>query len=140
MPKRKHPDDMHSVPRIKIHKDGRATLSGLSYSDLRSLITCASLENYRSLDRLRKEGPRHPDDQRYLDNQRKLLQAAVEAMDQAIRDTHPKRERPLTKAERLAAVKAERKERELLDSILDQIIAERRTKTPLRALKRLVEG
>lgn len=139
MPRRKHPDEMHSVPRIKIHKDGRATLAGLSYHDLRSLITCASLENYQSLERLRKEGPRHPDDQSYLDNQRKVLEATQKAMEQAIHDTWPKRSTPLTKAERLAAVKAERKERQLLDSIIDEIIAERRSKNPLRALKRLVD-
>lgn len=139
MPRRKHPDEMHSVPRIKIHKDGRATLAGLSYRDLKSLITCASLENYASLDRLKKEGPRHPEDQSYLDSQRQVFDAASKAMDQAISDTHPKRTTPLTKAERLAAVKAERKERQLLDSIIDQIIANRRSKKPLRALKRLVE-
>jgi len=43
------------APRIKIHKDGRATLSGLNYQDLRSILTAAWLDNDASLKKAKKE-------------------------------------------------------------------------------------
>lgn len=55
MPKKKR---AQSVPRVTIYPNGRATLSGLDYQDLRSLLTQAALYNYDAEERAKARAAR----------------------------------------------------------------------------------
>ncbi len=121
----------HSIPRVTIHEGGSATLAGVNYRDLRSLFDGAALHAYDALKKAEKDrklkGAERAEHLAYYRQEIQLLEAINEALLDAIRDSFPSRpERKPTKAERLAAVTEERKERQLLDSLINNIINERR--------------
>jgi hypothetical protein len=41
--------------RVKMHPNGSVTVSGMSYSDLRDLLTAAALQNYETREKCEKE-------------------------------------------------------------------------------------
>ena len=111
-----------SNPRIKIHKSGHATLSGLNYDDLRSILTAAALWTYQEDDKAKEKGE-HSDECGCIEcsvwrrSMRHFIDMASASMDAAISATHPPR-RPLTKAERLRVVREEIRTRKIIDAML----------------------
>jgi len=101
--------------RIKItrHKRGKATLSGIPFQDLRSLLTAASL--------WRHEHGEKPDD--FADTvawhrrQRAILDMCEQAVDRAIDEANGRTRMPLTREARLEAVRQSRRIRQQLAAI-----------------------
>jgi hypothetical protein len=110
--------------RIKIHKSQQATMSGLHYDDLRSILTAASLNFYESLDKAQKKNDTESIE--WYQYMLKLMDCTKSAMDVAIQNTYPPRPTSLTKKQRWAKVREEKKERLLLDQVLSDILAEAR--------------
>ena len=108
----------HCNPRVRLHANGTAVLSGINVDDLRSLLTWARLHNYD-----------HPlDDKAKQDAfnvawERRLVYICEEA-DKAIlaryHETHPWNDRPKTKAERWRDVREEYRMRKLIDKIINE--------------------
>lgn len=107
-------------PRIKIHANKQATLSGLNYDDLRSILTAASIRFYESLDKAKKK--KDIEDIEWYQHMLKLMDCTRASMDMAIRNTYLERPTTLTKKQRLAKVIEERKERLLVQEILSDIL------------------
>lgn len=101
--------------RFRIHKNGSATLAGVDYQDLRSVLDGAAIHYY---DDLRTE--RHPESIDFIKHQIKVLQLAKDAVDQAIAATFPPKP-ALTPAQRRKKIRMEREERILIDSIVNKI-------------------
>lgn len=110
-------------PRVRLHPNGTAVLSGINVEDLRSLLTWARLHNYE-----------HPlDDKAKLDsmnvNWERRLVYILEEADKAIlaryHETYPWNSRPKTKAERWKEVRYERDTRVLIDQIIEEEFAKR---------------
>jgi hypothetical protein len=110
--------------RIKIHKDGTATLSGINYDTLRSVITAASLHHYDEekaavdkpevgelADIIRRNNLAN---RAWRSMMRKSLDALDAAMRSAIEATHPRRKPPTIK-QRKAAVMEKRRIRTSID-------------------------
>jgi hypothetical protein len=104
------------APRIKIHKDGRATMAGLNYDDLRSILTAAWLNNNESLRKANED----PESLGWYATQLKLIDLARASLNAAIARTFPPRPPP-TKAQRLASIRAAIAERKLLEELLDSV-------------------
>ncbi len=106
--------------RFRIHGSGEATLAGVEQRDLRSILDGAAIHYYDDLAKLKAKKRLTAQDREmlaWLKHMVTTLHAVQGAIDAGIRSTFPKRpERILTKAERLEIVKAERSERELIDS------------------------
>ena len=105
--------------RIKIHKSQQATMSGLHYDDLRSILTGASLDFYESLKKAQKKNDLEAIE--WYQYMLKVIDCTKSAMDLAIQNTYPPRTTTLTKKQRWAKVREEKKERQLLDQILFDI-------------------
>lgn len=107
-------------PRVSIYKDGKATLSGISYRDLGRVFVLASLYLY---DHERKpESYRDPEDAVEAERFRKFVQDTLkEAMSDAVRQANgsyrlTKKQRAVEAVER---VKQDRKLNEVLNKIMD---------------------
>ncbi len=125
--------------RIKIAKNGHATLSGVPYDDLRSILTAASLYRYdhphvpQSTD-----GSDWPDiiernnasDEAWHKRQRQLLDYLHDVMLGAIQATWPK-PGPRTIEARKAKAKADKERRLRLRELLRQHIVCTHHSTPL---------
>lgn len=111
--------------RFRIHASGEATLAGVEQHDLRSILDGASIHYYDDLAKLRAKKRLTANDREtiaWLEHMVKTLNALQKATDAGIRSTFPTRpERAPTKAERLAIVKAERYERELIERCLSRL-------------------
>lgn len=108
-------------PRVSIYKDGKATLSGISYRDLGRVFVLASLYLY---DHERKpESYRDPEDAVEAERFRKFVQDILkEAMSDAIRRTHPSYQ--LTKKQRaFEAVERVKQDRKLND-VINQVLGD----------------
>ncbi len=131
MPKRKKP----TAPRVTIYDSGRATLSGVEYHDLRSIITQASLHNYDALECAQKKGVTA--DEAYAREQLQLVERVEAAIMQAVAASFrpapstrtgwrfgaepPLREVP--KAERRRRVQQEKNEHECLARFMAELEA-----------------
>jgi uncharacterized membrane-anchored protein YjiN (DUF445 family) len=121
--------DPHSIPRVTIHKGGRATLSGLDYRDLRDIFTSAALHAYDAIEKAKAnkklKNAERAEEIACFRQELQLLdaldKAVLGAIDHANARAFPRPWRKPTKAERLAAVTAERKERVLLDDIINSM-------------------
>lgn len=141
-----------SAPRIHIHADGRATLSGLHYADLRSILTAASLHHYDTEKEHKAEAAKveteaaanehglgtviranHRDSGAWIKRIRNLLTMADAAMAASIRASHGAGRvgrliemSPWEVRRRLDEVRSDRRFRQSLD----EMIAGMRTPTP----------
>lgn len=120
----------NSSPRVSpIQPDGGVTLAGLNAQDLRSILCAATIHTQDRLSHLKCDpDPLNPVFQSSLsfhDGMRKLLEAASAALAVRVAETFPA-PAPPTKAQRLAAVQDARKERLLIDSLLNNALRERR--------------
>lgn len=115
--------------RFRIHENTRqATVAGVHYQDLRSIFSAAAINYYDDLAKLRRKkrlSAQERENLAWVEGQLQIIKTIEGAISDAIAATHPP-PRPPTKADRLRAVQEARKERLLLDSILDQIIARRK--------------
>lgn len=112
-------------PRIRIHKDRRATLSGVNYRDLRWILSAASVSYHDRLKEMRREKA-DPEHIAEVENQLKVMQLLHASMDEAIQATYPPPPPP-TKRSRRALVEHERRERELIDGLLEAALKNRRS-------------
>jgi hypothetical protein len=119
-------------PRIKIHTSGIATLSGLNYSDLRSILTAASLWRYQESKREHSDGDETQTVQRaeYERTHRAIIDMAHASMDAAIRATHAWSREPPTKEQRFATVRESRRVRLAIKDALTALRARRATAKP----------
>jgi hypothetical protein len=130
MPKR-----ARSNPRVTIYENSRATLSGLDYHDLRSILTQAALHNYAELDRLKDE----PEAEQHARDSLALI-ARIErvVLDAIGASHHPSPSdrtgwrtpavsplRAVPKAERWRRARQEKGEREWFDKTMASLLAER---------------
>ena len=99
-------------------------MSGLHYDDLRSILTGASLDFYESLKKAQKKNDTEAIE--WYQYMLQLIQCTKSAMDLAIQNTYPPRPTTLTKKQRWAKVREEKKERLLLNQVLSDILAEAR--------------
>ena len=121
-------------PRVTIYENRRATLSGITYDDLRSLMTQAALHNYQALDKAKADGDE--DGEAHARESLLLADRVDAAIVQAIRASHhpspsqrtgwrhPEERRP-SKAERRRAVEQKRIDREVNDRMIEDLVAER---------------
>jgi len=113
--------------RIKIHKDGTATLSGVPYETLRSILTEASLYRFdqdKAANVRAEEGEMASvirqnklADRAWRDGMRKSIDALEKAMRAAIDATHPQRG-PHTVKGRMADVLERRRFRQNFETWL----------------------
>ena len=68
-------------PRVRIHKNGTATLSGIDYGDLRSILTAAHLHRYKNPSLSSSETAWH-------ERQHAIIQASSVALSEAIADSY----------------------------------------------------
>lgn len=111
--------------RVKLHEDGKVTLSGIDYRDLRSILTAASLHRY--------DNPFSPDpsdseesntyNKNWLEGQHKLIQWMLKLLDNSIRGQ--RKEAPKTKAERMREAKERVRERKLINDLIAAAIGKR---------------
>ena len=110
--------------RFRIHENRTAVLAGVDYNDLRSVFDGAAIHYYDEVRQLRELGDRrklaaHERERlAFAEHQIKVLDMIKAATDTGIAATFPPRpERAPTKAERWAAVRQRKAERELLDRL-----------------------
>ncbi len=118
------------MPSVRFRIAGKtksATLSGVNYQDLRSVFDAAAINFHDDLEKLRSRKRRSRDDREaaaWIRNQLKVLELIRGAVDAGIAATYPGRPpRPPTKSERLEAVTKARKERELIEGLLERSVA-----------------
>jgi hypothetical protein len=104
------PSKRTSNPRVRIHANRKATLSGLNYDDLRSLLTAAWLHHHDCTKGADKRSVE------WHMEQMTLLDVARASMDAAIRGTYGP-SRPPTKKERLAKVRGDIAFRKHMDAV-----------------------
>lgn len=121
--------------RFRIHENRTAVLAGVDYNDLRSVFDGAAIHYYDEVRQLRKLGDRRKLTAQergrlaFNEHQIKVLDMIKAATDAGIAATFPPRpERALTKAERWAAVRERKAERELFDQLHAAVMAEARRK------------
>ena len=121
--------------RFRIHENRTAVLAGVDYNDLRSVFDGAAIHYYDEVRQLRKLGDRRKLTAQergrlaFNEHQIKVLDMIKAATDAGIAATFPPRpERALTKAERWAAVRERKAERELFDQLHAAVMAEARHK------------
>ena len=118
-------------PRIKIHPDGRATLAGLDYRDLRSILTAASLWRYREAEEREHNGKKGCNCLERLDwskSMQLLISMASASMDMAIRGAFQPHEGSPSKEQRLATVREARRFRLVMAKIFADMDCERKAK------------
>jgi hypothetical protein len=105
-------------PRIKIHKDGRATLAGLDYQSLRQILTSAFLLTDERQKKAEKKGDQEALD--YYRGEHQTVRQCLASMDEAIKATHGPPP-PETKESRFAAVQHAKNERVLIDNLITSL-------------------
>lgn len=115
--------------RYRIRENRTATLAGVPHQDLRSILTAAAVQYYDEIAKLRKRARPRPGDAEAMAFYRAqvqtldVLKASMDAeIDRVNRAGRPVR--APTKEERRRAVIEARKERILLEEVLDQALAE----------------
>lgn len=116
-----------SNPRVTIRdRDGRSTLSGLNYQDLRSILTAAALYNYSEMEKHKKSVEPHEHNctecQGWRKQQLRLIKITEESLDEAIRDTFPKSSYIPSLQERRKKVEQERSNRLFIDNLTAMIV------------------
>lgn len=112
--------------RFRVNPKKTATLSGVDYADLRSIFAAAQVNFYQDAEKLRSKKRLSSQDREnlaWVKSQISLLEAINLATEQGLSATFPTRPTPPpTKAQRLAAVTAERRERIFLDNLFQEAI------------------
>ena len=110
--------------RFRIHENRTAVLAGVDYNDLRSVFDGAAIHYYDEVRQLRKLRDRRKltaqerGQLAFAEHQIRVLDMIKAATDTGIAATFPPRpERAPTKAERWAAVRQRKAEREFLDRL-----------------------
>lgn len=127
-----------SLPRVTIYENGRATLSGLDYRDLRGLLTHAALHNYDAIEKAKAVHDTEAIE--HAEASLALLRMAEAAIGDAISASHhpsdaPQRTgwrrpatmelRDMSKRERRRLAQEERSERAWLENMMASLGAER---------------
>lgn len=107
--------------RVKIDRKGRATLCGLDYRALRSILTAAALYQYDQRESL-PFAISGSEAHEYLDNELRLLKYLTDCVDSEILKTHSWRNDTPTKAQRLAKVLEARKSRRVIENLIADVI------------------
>lgn len=113
-------------PRFKIDQAGCASVSGIHYTNMRWILDAAFVSFHESLKK--EKARKKPDKENIaeLERQLSIMNLFQESMTESIKATHP-RPRPPTKEDRLAIVRREKYERELLDRLVAELIESRTT-------------
>lgn len=112
--------------RYRIRKNGSATLAGVPHQDLRFILTAAAVHCYDEIAKLRKCKRPSSEEMALYRAQIQTLDILKASMDEEV-DRVNRAGRPIrvpTKEERRRSVIEARKERILLEEVLDQAIAE----------------
>ncbi len=112
--------------RVKLHKDGQVTISGIPYRDIKSILTSASLHHYDNPYNPMPEvgelasiiAENNAENQAWHDNQHKLINYLLKELDDAVRGEYKKA--PATKAQRLRKVKEDRDFRRRVNELFDE--------------------
>ena len=118
-----------SSPRVSVHKDDRVTVAGLGYHALRGIVSAATINYYQDLKALNERTGRwaelhgsevnRAESLMYVKTMLAVLKLLEESLTSAKRTAIYGAPANLTKEERLKAVREERKERILIESLLE---------------------
>lgn len=106
------------TPRFKIHKDGRATLSGIGYQALSWILDAATVSYHNRIQEMRKEKD-DPENVAMVQDQLKIVELLKISKDEAIAATHPP-SGPASKEDRLHAIRQAAIERKLIDGLFER--------------------
>lgn len=113
--------------RLRIYKDHTATLAGINYQDLRGIFDWAMCALYEDKKRLRAKKSRTKQEEeqlQYLDGMLQVAEEFLKATNAAIAASFPKHTRTLSKVERYDLIREERRERLLIESIIQMALSE----------------
>ncbi len=127
-------------PRVRIHADGRATLAGLDYSDLKSILTSAWLWRSQEAEKRthgRKKDCHCEECSAWTKAQLVLIDLARASVDKAIRGTFPPGSPP-SKAQRFATVRETKRFRLVMDEMFADMDREREAREAAKKTKRKI--
>lgn len=109
------------APRVKLNPDGTCTVSGIPIQDLRSIITAAQLNFYKTQAEFDARNEQGVMNLNWLKRSFWILERLDEEVKTRIRGTFPWSDRPVTKTARWEAVRDSQFIRKLLNRSLEEL-------------------